>query len=150
MFAGAAVLAACGGGSAAPAAAPAAANAVSLDIGSKGDDLAYDKTTLEAPAGSKITLNFKNNSQPGVNLLHNWVLIKAGASADAAEADGIAAGEANNYLKPNDDRVLAFTKLIKGGASDSVTFDAPPAGTYTYVCTFPGHAVLMNGKLTIQ
>lgn len=149
MVAGATVMAACGGGgSAAPAAAPAAA-AVTLDIGSKGDELAYDKTALEAAAGSKITLNFKNNSNPGANLLHNWVLTKPG-TADAVEADGIAAGEANNYIKPNDDRVIAHTKLAKGGETVSVTFDAPAAGQYPYVCTFPGHGVLMKGTLTIK
>jgi azurin len=150
MMAGATVLAACGGGGAAPTAAPAAGGAaVTLDIGSKGDELAYDKTTLEAPAGSKITLNFKNNSNPGANLLHNWVLAKPG-TAEAVEADGIAAGEANSYIKPNDDRVLAFTKMIKGGETASVTFDAPAAGEYPYVCTFPGHGVLMKGTLTIK
>jgi azurin len=31
-----------------------------------------------------------------------------------------------------------------------VTFDAPAAGQYPYVCTFPGHGVLMKGTLTIQ
>jgi azurin len=149
MMAGASVLAACGGGGAAPTTAPAAGGAaVTLDIGSKGDELAFDKTELQAAAGSKITVNFKNNSNPAANLLHNWVLCKPG-TAEAVEADGIAAGEANNYLKPNDDRVIAHTKLNKGGETNSVTFDAPAAGAYPYVCTFPGHGVLMKGTLTI-
>lgn len=150
MFAGAGVLAACGGGGAAPAAeAPAAsAAAVTLDIGSKGDELAYDKTELKAAPGSKVTLNFKNNSQPAANLLHNWVLVNAG-TADAVAADGISAGEAGGYLKADDDRVLAHTKMIKGGESDSITFDAPAAGTYDFLCTFPGHAVLMKGKFIV-
>lgn len=149
MMAGASVLAACGGGAAPAPAAPAAGAAVTLDIGSKGDELAFDKTALEAAAGSKITVNFKNNSNPGANLLHNWVLCKPG-TAEGVEADGIAAGEANNYLKPNDDRVIAFTPLNKGGEQHSVTFDAPAAGAYPYVCTFPGHGVLMKGTLTIK
>lgn len=149
MIAGAVLLVACGGGSA-PAAAPAASGAaVTLDIGSKGDELAYDKAALEAAAGSKITLNLKNNSNPGANLLHNWVLVKPG-TADAVSADGISAGEGAGYLKANDDRVIAHTKLIKGGESASVTFDAPAAGVYDYICTFPGHGVLMKGKLTIK
>lgn len=150
MAAGAMVLTACGGGApATPAGSAPAGGAVTLDIGSKGDELAYDKTALEAAAGSKITLNFKNNSQPGANLHHNWVLVKPG-TADAVAADGIAAGEANDYLKANDDRVLAHAKMVKGGESSSVTFDAPAAGEYDYICTFPGHATLMKGKLTIK
>ncbi len=151
MAAGASVLAACGGGgSAAPASGGSTGGGpVTLDIGSKGDELAFDKTALEATAGAKVTLNFKNNSNPGANLLHNWVLTKPGA-AEGVEADGIAAGEANAYIKPNDDRVIAHTKMIKGGETDTITFDAPAAGTYPFICTFPGHGVLMKGTFTVK
>jgi azurin len=148
MMAGASVLAACGGGAAATT-VPAAGAAATIDIGTKGDELAFDKAALEATAGSKVTLNFKNNSNPGANLLHNWVLVKPGTD-QGVEADGIAAGEANNYLKPNDDRVIAHTKLIKGGESETITFDAPAAGAYPFVCTFPGHAALMKGTFTVK
>jgi azurin len=149
MMAGAGVLAACGGGGAAPTAAPAAGGApVALEIGSKGDELAYDKAELKAAPGSKVTLTLKNNSQPSANLLHNWALVKAG-TGDAVANDGIAAGEAAGYLEANDDRVIAHTKMIKGGESDAVTFDAPAPGTYDFLCTFPGHAVLMKGKFIV-
>lgn len=150
--AGALVLAACGGGGSAPApAAPAktAGGEVVLEIGSKGDELLFDKTALEAPAGSKITLKLKNNATVA-STLHNWVLAASTSAADAIAADGIAAGEAAGYVKANDTRVLAKTKMIKGGETDSITFDAPKAGTYTFVCTFPGHSALMKGTLTIK
>ena len=144
-----AVIAACGGGATvAPTAGPASAagQAVTLDIGSKGEELLYDKDTLEAPAGSKITLNFKNNSTA---LAHNWVLIKPGTNETVGN-DGMAAGEANNYIKPNDPNVIAHTNLVKPGQTATITFDAPPQGQYPYICTFPGHHVLMKGVLTIK
>lgn len=150
--AGAVALAACGGGAAAPTAAPAkpaGGGEVTLDIGSKGDELLYDKASLEAPAGSKITLRLKNNATVA-STLHNWVLAASASAADGIAADGITAGEAAGYIKAGDNRVIAKTKMIKGGETDSVTFDAPKAGTYTYVCTFPGHAALMRGTLTIK
>jgi azurin len=151
LLAGSAALAACGGGGASPTQAPAASGgqAVTLDIASVGDELKYDKDALEAAAGSKITLNFKNNSQPTANLLHNWTLTKPGTQEQVA-ADGIAAGEANGYVKPNDPNVLATTKMIKGGETTSITFDAPAPGQYPYLCTFPGHSVLMKGTLTVK
>ena len=150
--AGAMVLAACGGSAPAPAAAPAntaGGAAVTLHIGSKGDELLFDKTALEAPAGSKITLRFKNNATVA-STLHNWVLAASASAADGIAADGIAAGEAAGYVKAADNRVIVKTKMIKGGETDSITFDAPKAGTYTFVCTFPGHAALMKGTLTIK
>ncbi|MCS7088371.1 MAG: plastocyanin/azurin family copper-binding protein [Thermoflexales bacterium] len=152
LLSGAALLAACGGGGEAQQQQPqqpAAQQAVTLEISTKGNELYYDKNELRAPAGSKITLVFKNAADPNSGLLHNWVLVRPG-TADAVANDGIAAGEANGYLKPGDNRVLAHTKMIKPGESDTITFDAPPAGSYDYICTFPGHAVLMRGKLIIQ
>jgi azurin len=143
-----AVIAACGGGgSAAPTQAPQNNGApVTLDISSKGEELLYDKDKLEAPAGSKITLNLKNASTA---LEHNWVLVKPG-KADAVAADGLTAGEAKDYLKDSDPNVIAHTHMVKAGETGTVTFDAPAPGSYPYICTFPGHNVLMKGTLTIK
>ena len=142
------VLAACGGGepTQAPPANGGAGQEVQLEIGSKGEELLYDKDTLSAPAGSKISLTLKNNSTA---LLHNWVLIKPGTNDQVAN-DGLAAGEAKGYLKENDPNVIAHTKMVPAGQTDTITFDAPAAGAYPYICTFPGHHVLMKGTLTIQ
>lgn len=146
---GGSLLAACGGEEPTPAPAPAPASggqAVTLEIGSKGEELLFDKDTLSAPAGSKITLIFKNNSTA---LEHNWVLIKPGTNDQVAN-DGLAAGEAKGYLKENDPNVIAHTRMVKAGESDTITFDAPAKGQYPYICTFPGHHVLMKGILTIE
>jgi azurin len=148
VAAGGVVIAACGGGSS-PTQAPSGntgGGAVTLDIGSKGEELLFDKDKLEAPAGSKITLNLKNNSTA---LLHNWVLVKPGTEEAVATA-GQQAGEAKDYLQPDDPNVLAHTKMVKAGQTDSVTFDAPPAGVYPFICTFPGHHMLMKGTLTVK
>lgn len=149
--AGAMVLAACGGAPA-PAAAPAqpaaGGAAVTLEIASKGDELLFDKTTFEVAAGSKVTLKLKNNASTAATM-HNWVLVKAG-QADAVATDGITAGESKGYLKDGDARVIAHTKMIKGGESDSITFDAPAPGTYPFICTFPGHSALMKGTLVVK
>jgi len=149
LLAGSTVIVACGGGeSPTPTPAPSG-EPVTLEIASKGDALEYDKDTLEVPAGAKVTLVMKNNASPGSGVYHNWVLVRPGTT-DAVAADGIAAGEANNYLKPNDNRVLAYTALAKEGETVSVTFDAPPRGTYEFVCTFPGHSTLMRGKFIVR
>jgi azurin len=150
MGVGGAVLSACGGGgTSAGSGGAAAAQEVTLEIGSKGDELLFDKAELTAPAGAKVTLKFKNNASAASGNKHNWVLAKAG-QADAIAADGIAAGEASNYLKAGDNRVIANTKLIEAGKEDTVTFTAPAAGSYDFICTFPGHNVAMKGKLVVQ
>ncbi len=150
---------ACGGGASTPAAnapspsGPAAGAGsggdVTLEIGSAGDDSKYDKEQLEAPADSKIILVFKNAAKPEANKQFNWVLTQPGKQLKVVN-DGLTEGEASGFIKPNDPNVIAATKLIKGGESDSVAFDAPPAGTYPYICTFPGFYTRMRGVLTIK
>jgi azurin len=149
-----AALAACGGGgqpTATPAAGPAAGSGgeVTLEIGSLGDDSKFDKEQLEAPAGSIITLVFRNQASPNTNKQFNWVLTKPGTHLRVVNA-GASEGEASGYLKPNDENVIAATKLIKAGESDMITFNAPPPGEYTYVSTFPGYYTRMRGILTIR
>ncbi len=55
------------------------------------------------------------------------------------------AGLANDYVAAGDKRVLAHTKTIGGGDSTSVTFASAtlkPGGSYSYLCTFPGRALM--------
>ncbi len=155
----AAALGACGGAPAQPAAsnastpanAPAAGSGgeVKLEIGSEGSDSKFDKEQLEAPAGSKITLTFRNNATADTQKLFNWVLVQPNKQLQVVN-DGLMEGEANGYIKPNDPNVIAATKLLKPGESETITFDAPPAGSYPFISTFPGFYTRMNGTLVIK
>jgi len=131
--------------SAAPSAAPA--NVVELAIESVKNTMTYDKTKLSVPKGSTVHLTFKNNATMAT-LPHNWVLVKAGTEAAVAAA-GLKLGEAAGYFDARDKDALAHTALIKPGESGDVTFTAPEPGDYPYICTFPGHYMMMKGVLTV-
>lgn len=118
------------------------------------DAMQYNQKDITVPKTCKqFTVTLKHTGKlPKASMGHNWVL---GASADESGiiADGMKAGAEKNYVKPDDTRVIAHTKLIGGGESDSVTFPVSKlkAGdTYAYFCTFPGHAALMKGTLAVQ
>lgn len=96
--------------------------------------------------GQKVHVTFKNVATMAV-LKHNWVVTKPGTEAKVAE-EGLAAGEAQNYVVPGEN-VIASTKLAAGGQTVDVTFTAPAPGTYPFVCTMPGHYVVMKGKLVV-
>jgi len=113
-----------------------------VNIGSVAETMAYDKTEISVPAGQDITLTFKNNS---TTLQHNWVLTQPGKDNDVGLA-GIKAGLAKGFV-PDDPAVLAHTKLVDAGGSDTITFKAPPAGDYPYICTNAGHHMVMKGIL---
>lgn len=80
---------------------------------------------------------------------HNWVLTKTADYQPVAQ-DGMKAGLDADYLKADDDRVIAHTALIGGGETTSVTFPVSKlekGGDYTFFCSFPGHWAVMHGKL---
>ena len=126
-----------------------AANAqktVSLRLGTKGDEMAFNKTTLSAPAGASIKLTFKNDSK---TLQHNFVLVKPGTAEEVANS-GLTAGVEKSYVveSPN---VIAHTKLLNSGQSETLAFVAPSErGDYPYICTFPGHAATMRGVFRVK
>ncbi len=109
--------------------------------------LKYDITELSVRAGSHVRLVLRNND----DMLHNFVLCAPGRG----QAVGAAAltlgldGAAQNYVPVSDD-VLVHTALTLPGATDTIYFTAPAApGDYDYICSFPGHAVLMKGVLHV-
>jgi azurin len=130
---------------------PLVARADSCEVEISGNDLMqYDKKELAVPATCReITVTLHHaGKQPREAMGHDWVLVK---TADLAAVDqaGLAAGPADNYVKPGDQRVLAHTRVIGGGETTSVTFPASilrKGGDYSYLCTFPGHSALMHGK----
>jgi azurin len=130
---------------------PLVARADPCRVEISGNDLMqYDRKELAVPATCReITVTLHHaGKQPREAMGHDWVLVK---TADLAAVDqaGLAAGLADNYVKPGDQRVLAHTRVIGGGETTSVTFPASilrKGGDYSYLCTFPGHSALMHGK----
>ncbi|MET1232528.1 MAG: plastocyanin/azurin family copper-binding protein, partial [Candidatus Limnocylindrales bacterium] len=124
--------------------------ALAMETATGAKDYSFVPTTLTAPAGSTITLTFRNRTNPDDEIGHNWVLVQPGQEASVL-ANGIAAGDDRDWLDVDDPGIIAATRLIEGKQRDSVTFDAPPPGVYTFVCTFPKHYDGgMQGTLTIE
>lgn len=99
----------------------------------------------------KVTLNH-TGSLPAQSMGHNIVITDT-ALFQAVGIDGMSAGIDNNYVKPNDNRVYAFTRIIGGGESTSVTFSTEKmkaGGDYSFICSFPGHWAIMRGKFEFK
>lgn len=81
---------------------------------------------------------------------HNVVITKT-ADIKPVDRDGLRAGLKNEFVKPNDPRVIAYTKQIGGGEKVSLTFPVARIadGGYSFFCSFPGHAARMKGTLTL-
>ncbi|HET8898221.1 MAG TPA: azurin [Rhodanobacteraceae bacterium] len=117
------------------------------------DAMQFNVKSITVPATCKtfkVTLQHVGKL-PVTAMGHNWVLSTAADEAGVV-ADGMKAGAANSYEKPGDSRILAHTKLIGGGQSDTATVDVAKlkaGANYAFFCTFPGHAALMKGTLSL-
>ena len=114
------------------------------------DDLMrFDKNMLLVQSGQKITLTLNHIGKMDKLIMgHNFVLLKKDVDVMAFAEKAVLAKK-NEYI-PEGDEVIVYTKLLGGGESDTITFDAPEKGYYTFLCTFPGHWGLMKGKLVVK
>ena len=114
------------------------------------DDLMrFDKNMLLVQSGQKITLTLNHTGKMDKLIMgHNFVLLKKDVDVMAFAEKAVLAK--NNEYIPEGDEIIVYTKLLGGGESDTITFDAPEKGYYTFLCTFPGHWGLMKGKLVVK
>jgi azurin len=114
------------------------------------DNLQFSERALEVRAGEAIKLTFKN---PDV-VPHNWALIQPGALERIGDAANRLIGTPDAYLKqyvPASDEVLCYTDIVDPGVEFSIYFQAPQTpGKYPYLCTFPGHWMVMNGVMIVR
>jgi azurin len=120
---------------------------VELAIQSVGNTMMYDKSALTVPTAAVVHLVLKNNSTMAA-VPHNWVLVKPGAEARVANG-AMKYGEPAGYINLANPDMLEHTPLAKAGETAEVTFTAPAPGTYPYICTVPGHYMMMKGVLTV-
>jgi azurin len=116
------------------------------------DQMRYDVTSIQAAPGQKVTVTLVNvGALPKTAMAHNFVLLKAGSDVTAFAAAAMTHPE-TGYIPPNlKNEIIAATKMLGPGESDTVTFTAPAAGVYDYICSFPGHAMAgMRGLLTVK
>lgn len=142
----------------APAAeAPAGAAAVVADCATtieSTDAMQYNAASIAVPAScAEFTINLKHTGTMPVGAMGHNLVISAQSDMAGVLADGIAAGATSDYVKADDARVIAHTKLIGGGESTSVTFPVSKlqgAGPFEFFCSFPGHSAMMKGSIAVQ
>jgi azurin len=118
------------------------------------DQMSFDTKDISIDKSCKtFTVDLKHSGSLPKNVMgHNWVLSKT-ADMQPIATDGLAAGIDKNYLKEGDARIIAHTKIIGAGETDSVTFDVSKlaAGeSYGFFCSFPGHISMMKGTVTLK
>ena len=111
------------------------------------EKMKYDTPNLTVKAGKKIKLIFANPDF----MPHNIVLVNPGkADAVAMEALKLGANGFDLGFVPPGKEIIWASKLVYHNAEEVIEFNAPSKpGDYPYVCTFPGHHIIMRGSMKV-
>jgi azurin len=110
--------------------------------------LRYDYKQFTVSPGEKVVLTLINND----TMLHNLLIVKPGSRMTVVNA-ALALGNRGqdlNYV-PANDNVLWAIGVVPQNDRHTLTFSAPNTeGDYPYVCTYPGHGLVMFGTMTVS
>ena len=116
------------------------------------DDMKFSVTTITAKPGEQLRVRLvSKGGMPKIAMAHNFVLLTKDASVPKF-VNAAALARATDFV-PADmkNQVIAATTLAGAGETVEVTFKVPAAGSYTFLCTFPGHFQAgMTGKLIVK
>ena len=123
------------------------ARAIKIETGS---NLTFKTREIRVKAGEAIAFTLSN---PDV-VPHNWALLKPGtlqrvgglANKLIADPDAVV----RQYI-PDSGDVLFYTDVVLPRSDFTIYFKAPKQrGRYPYLCTFPGHWLVMNGEMIVE
>jgi uncharacterized cupredoxin-like copper-binding protein len=114
-------------------------DAASTNLEVTTEDFQFSPNSWAVPAGEEISIEITNDG----SVLHEWVLMHPGVNIDS-EAD----------LPDTEEELLAeFVYVedeVEAGASKTLSFTAPDAGTYQVICAIETHFDAgMEGTLTV-
>ena len=117
------------------------------EIRIKADDLLrFDVRKVTVRSGETVVVTLENVGQLQ-NHAHNFVLLKPGADMGKFSTSNTDPQKAKALLQQLS---IAFTPMVPAGGRESVTFKAPAPGTYTYICSYPGHQSKSRGSFVVQ
>lgn len=111
------------------------------------DGLRFDPPRLKANPGDRIELALENADS--THQVHNLVLVRPGQLAPVVQAsmEMGAAGPEKQFV-PELPAVIAGSSLLGPDQRETLSFTLPDEpGVYPFVCTFPGHGMVMYGAL---
>lgn len=114
------------------------------------DRMQFNMDEIKVEAGQTVVLTLKHVGKlPKAAMGHNWVLLTQGTDIQKFGAAASKAAD-NDYIPEDSENVIVTTDLIGGGQETTIEFTAPEAGTYDFICSFPGHYAMMKGKFIVE
>lgn len=114
------------------------------------DQMRFNLSEIKVKEGQTVVLTLKHVGKlPKAAMGHNWVLLKQDVQMGTFAQEAVKAKD-NGYVPAESKDIIVATELIGGGEETTIEFIAPAKGEYTFICSFPGHYALMNGKFIVE
>ncbi len=115
------------------------------------DAMRFNLKEIRVKAGKEVMLVLKHTGEGSKTAMgHNFVLLKPEVNITDFAADAAVTTDGEYIPEKQKDNIIAHTRLLGGGETDTVYFTTPAAGNYPFICSFPGHASMMKGALTAE
>lgn len=121
-----------------------------ITISALPERMMYDVTAFTVRPGQEVEVTFVNPDATQ----HNLVFVQPGSEEEVGMKANALARLPNaletNFI-PESDKLMWYTELVSQGASQTLRFRAPDQiGSYPYICTFPGHWMIMKGEMLVE
>ena len=126
------------------------AGVAKIAIAAVKERMLFNITEFSVKPGQPVSLAFSNPDATA----HNLAICKPGSAEEIGMAGNEMAkdpeGMKKDYIPPTD-KILWHTKLLMPNSAETLRFTAPSSpGDYPYLCTFPGHWVIMRGVMHVK
>lgn len=113
------------------------------------DGLRFDPPRFETQPGQEVVISLENadtTHQP-----HNFLILQPGKREEIVQlAMGLGEKGAASGFIPESPEILVHSELVNPEGTNQVRFVAPQKkGIYPYVCTMPGHGMVMYGAMYV-
>ena len=115
------------------------------------DQMKFNLKNIVVNEGDLVKIKLLNVGRMAKEVMgHNFVLLKQ--NVDPAQFATKALSFKDNEYIPEDeiDNIIVHSKLLGPGEEEIIEFNAPPKGSYKYICSFPGHYLSMQGILIVR
>jgi azurin len=114
------------------------------------EQMRYNTARLVVEAGKPFEVIFENDDV----MPHNMVFAQPGSREEIGNAAQVMTPDKldreGRAFVPDNNKIFAATHLLEPGKTERLKLTAPSAeGKYEIVCTFPGHWMVMWGKLVV-
>ena len=108
--------------------------------------LRYDPPRFVVKPGKKVKLEIENTD----DMAHNFVIVAPGGRMEVVNASMTMPVTPEQTFIPPSDKILWHTPVLAPGKSAPLEFTAPTEpGVYPYICTYPGHGMVMFGAMYV-